>query len=94
MERMASRRWEVGLVAALTALTAAALVLVERTPQGTDRYVWLAGALVAAAGAVAWRVAKWPARPWVVLPVSVLVVAVGIGLWTWWLISTRTDMAV
>lgn len=82
------------LVAALTALVASALIVVEMTPQGSDRFIWLVGAILFAAGGAIWRFQHWPARPWVVFVMSVMFVVVGYGLWLWWYIAAHPPQAV
>jgi hypothetical protein len=89
-----SRKWEVVLVAALVGLIAGMLILVERTPNGSDRFVWFGGLVLTAAAGVVWRLARWPARPWVVIAVSAGVVVVGYALWMWWYSSTHLPQAV
>lgn len=94
MDLTNSRKWEAVLVVALTVLTAAMLILVELTPEGSDRFVWLGGLVVMAAAGVLWRLMRWPARPWVVIAVSLGVVVVGYAIWLWWYTATRVPQAV
>ena len=63
---------------------AAALVVVEITPHGYDKFVWLVAAALLAVGATAWHLQHWPARPWFVLVVSSVVIVVGYAAWLWW----------
>jgi high-affinity Fe2+/Pb2+ permease len=89
-----SRKWEAGLVGALSVLTAAMLILVEITPSGSDRFVWLGGLVVMAAAGVLWRLKRWPANPWVVIVSSVGVVVVGYAIWLWWYTATHVPHSV
>jgi hypothetical protein len=87
------RKAEALLIAALTALVAAALIAVEMTPHGSDKFVWLGGAVLLAAGGVMWRRQHWPARPWVVIVVSLAFVVGGYAIWLWWYIATHPPQA-
>ena len=89
MQPNVSGKLEVSLVAALTALVAVALMAVEMTPHGSDKFVWLMGALLLVAGGIIWRLQHWPARPWVVLVASGAFVVVGYAIWLWWYIAAH-----
>ena len=94
MQSARSGKLEVVLVVALTALVASALLVVEITPHGSDKFVWLVGAAVLAVGGIAWRLVHWPARPLVVLVTSVALVVVGYAMWLWWYSATHPPQAV
>lgn len=94
MQSIVSAKLEASLVAALTALVAAALIAVERTPHGYDKFVWLVGALLLVAGGITWRLQRWPARPWVVFVASGAFAVVGYAMWLWWYTATHPPQAV
>jgi hypothetical protein len=89
-----SRKVEALLIAALTALVAVALIAVEITPYGFDRFVWVGGAVLLATLLALWRRQRSSARPWVVLVASLAFVVVGYALWLWWYLAVHQPQLV
>jgi hypothetical protein len=47
-----------------------------------------------ASAGVVWRLARWPARPWVAIAVSLGVVVAGYAIWMWWYSAMHVPQAV
>ena len=94
MESDRSRKVEALLIAALTALVAVALIAVEISPHGVDRFVWVGGAVLLATLLALWRRQRWSARPRVVLVASLAFVVVGYALWLWWYLAVHEPRLV
>jgi mannose/fructose/N-acetylgalactosamine-specific phosphotransferase system component IID len=84
---------EGALIVVLLALAGGLLYLVEITRPTADALMPFLLLLVAAI-AVFWRLRRWPARPWFVVVMFLILGIAGYGIWLLWYTTSRVPVAV
>jgi hypothetical protein len=88
-----SHTLEGALIAVLLALAGGLLYLVEISRPTADTLMPFVLLLLAVI-AVFWRLRRWPARPWFVLVMFLILGFAGYGIWLLWYTMSRVPVAV